>query len=60
MTVQEFFHPTTPGDYPEDFAGENGNYENRCCSCREIFYGHKRRLVCKRCNVEEKRKKEEQ
>ena len=37
-----------PGDWPEDFSHENGNYENRCFSCGELFRGHKRRVQCKR------------
>ena len=28
---------------------ENGNYMNRCIKCKELFLGHKRRLLCKEC-----------
>ena len=43
--------PTTnrPGDWPEDFAHENGNYQCYCIYCGEMFYGHKRRMRCKAC-----------
>jgi hypothetical protein len=30
---------------------ENGQYMNRCMTCRRIFYGHKRRAVCKSCTI---------
>jgi hypothetical protein len=36
-------------DWVEDFAHENGNYQNKCCRCGEMFMGHKRRVVCKEC-----------
>jgi ribosomal protein S27AE len=36
-------------DWPEDFADENGNYQNKCSQCGYIFIGYKRRVVCKRC-----------
>lgn len=38
-----------PNNYTEDFSHENGNYENKCCSCKEHFLGHKRRVICKGC-----------
>lgn len=41
--------PVQPGDWPEDFSHENGNYQNKCCHCGVIFVGHKRRVVCKVC-----------
>jgi hypothetical protein len=43
-------------DWPEDFPGENGNYTNRCIFCKQTFVGHKRRMVCKECFEESKRK----
>lgn len=36
-------------DWVEDKTHENGNYMNRCCYCRHLFMGHKRRVVCKVC-----------
>ena len=36
-------------DWPEDFEGENGNYNNTCTSCGYEFIGHKRRQECKVC-----------
>jgi hypothetical protein len=36
-------------DWTEDFAHENGNYMCRCCVCKRLFAGHKRRVVCKVC-----------
>jgi hypothetical protein len=38
------------GDWPEDFAHENGNYRCRCISCGDSFNGHKRRAVCRVCH----------
>ena len=38
-----------PNDWPEDFPQENGYYSCRCCECNKMFYGHKRRVVCKVC-----------
>ena len=39
-------------DWMEDFGHENGNYWNRCCKCKKMFAGHKRRVVCKECSNE--------
>jgi len=36
--------------WPEDALHENGNYENQCCHCGEMFIGHKRRVSCKPCS----------
>lgn len=36
-------------DWTEDFSHENGNYINTCCQCKEQFFGHKRRVICKHC-----------
>lgn len=36
-------------DWPEDFQHENGNYMNRCRTCKQTFMGHKRRVTCKTC-----------
>lgn len=38
------------GNWTEDFCHENGNYENECCKCNNLFIGHKRRVVCKKCS----------
>ena len=38
-----------PKDWPEDYPGENGCYENLCVYCKSKFYGHKLRAVCKEC-----------
>ncbi len=37
-------------DWPEDFSHENGNYQNQCVGCGEMFKGHKRRVVCRACD----------
>ena len=41
--------PQLPGNWGEDFSHENGDYECRCVHCGNTFYGHKRRVTCKRC-----------
>lgn len=38
-----------PRNWPEDASHENGNYECRCCTCGNLFVGHKRRVTCKVC-----------
>jgi hypothetical protein len=38
-------------DWTEDFPHENGNYMCRCCVCKRLFAGHKRRVVCKTCST---------
>jgi hypothetical protein len=39
----------SPRSYAEDFELENGNYLNRCCACRHLFFGYKRRVICREC-----------
>lgn len=41
----------TAGDWPEDYAHENGCYMCKCFQCGNIFHGHKRRPVCKVCST---------
>lgn len=41
---------SSPRDWPEDSAHENGNYLNSCCGCKLTFIGHKRRVVCHVCH----------
>lgn len=36
-------------NWTEDFPEENGNYQNSCAMCGEMFLGHKRRVVCRIC-----------
>ncbi len=43
----------TNRDYPEDFVEENGNYQNKCVPCGELFCGNKHRRVCKKCATEQ-------
>lgn len=38
-----------PCDWPDDFAGENGNYRNKCPTCGIMYVGHKRRVSCRIC-----------
>lgn len=40
---------SSAGNWPEDFSGENGNYQRRCSTCGNLFLGYKRRLTCKVC-----------
>lgn len=39
----------SPGDWPEDFAHDNGCYRCTCSTCARSFTGYKRRLMCKIC-----------
>lgn len=36
-------------DFPEDWAGENGQYQHDCTACGIRFIGNKHRLYCKMC-----------
>lgn len=45
--------PFSERDWKEDFSHENGNYLCKCCLCKNYFYGHKRRPVCKLCLTED-------
>jgi hypothetical protein len=38
-----------PQNWTEDYMHENGMYQNRCLECKELFFGHKRRVICKTC-----------
>lgn len=40
-------------DWKEDWRFENGNYFCTCMFCKELFTGHKRRVVCKLCAIEQ-------
>ena len=40
---------TDSKDWTEDFAHENGNYQNKCSTCNALFMGHKRRVTCREC-----------
>jgi len=48
----------TERDYQEEASMENGNYENRCIECGNLFIGYKRRVLCKICQEEIDRKNE--
>lgn len=37
-------------NWVEDYSHENGNYQNKCCLCDNLFIGHKRRVTCKLCD----------
>ena len=39
----------SPKNWTEDYKHENGNYICNCYKCKEYFYGHKRRPLCKEC-----------
>lgn len=36
-------------DWKEDSIHENGNYVCRCVKCHLLFYGYKRRVICRAC-----------
>lgn len=42
----------SPKNYKEDYTKDNG-YICKCYTCREHFYGHKRRTICKECITEQ-------
>lgn len=50
MTYEEIRN--SPKSFQEDYSHENGNYYCTCYKCKELFIGHKRRVVCKECQVE--------
>ncbi len=37
--------------WPQDFHLENGHYECICADCGGHFYGRKRRVLCRVCDV---------
>lgn len=37
-------------NWTEDFSHENGKYINKCTICSHYFIGHKRRVICKKCD----------
>jgi len=39
----------SPGDWPEDYAHEDGCYQCKCFQCGNLFHGHRRRALCKTC-----------
>lgn len=41
-------------DWTEDSHLENGNYQNRCIRCEQLFLGYKRRPICKSCHNQNK------
>lgn len=53
--VSEFYN-LTERDFPEDFIFENGRYQNTCIQCKQLFMGFKRKLTCKVCENDNKRK----
>ncbi len=36
-------------DFPDDAKNENGNYQNKCLLCDEVFVGNKGRVTCRLC-----------
>lgn len=47
MTEQRSTHR----DWLEDAAHENGKYQNTCRDCKQTFIGHKRRFLCRICQL---------
>lgn len=45
--------PDAQRDWTEDFPHENGRYQCHCVECGLMFYGHKRRHICKLCANED-------
>lgn len=46
-------------DWKEDFQHENGNYICLCVKCKNTFFGHKRRMICRACMKPERQKAKE-
>src|SRR5690606_30480947 len=40
----------SPKNWTEDYKLDNGHYVCTCSVCKEQFYGHKRRVVCRVCD----------
>lgn len=40
-------------NYPSDYADGHNKYICNCAVCDNLFYGYKRRLVCKECYIED-------
>jgi hypothetical protein len=38
-------------DWPEDYTGGENQYECKCSTCGNSFFGHKRRVTCKACTA---------
>ena len=53
MSWPPFIPPPGPHDWPEDAVNDddNGCYMNVCLFCKRTFVGHKRRMVCKACDL---------
>lgn len=49
VAKSQLYPESTEYDYPEEWHTENGLYQHECSVCHNIFYGHKRRIVCKKC-----------
>lgn len=49
--VETAMFESAPGDWPEDFEHENGQYQNVCEKCKTLFMGNKRRFYCKTCST---------
>jgi hypothetical protein len=50
-TLSLFWQGFTDRDWTEDLSHENGNYTNKCFYCEQNFLGHKRRIVCRKCQL---------
>src|ERR1700741_4917221 len=38
-------------NWPEDYDHENGHYQCKCYKCERAFFGNKRRITCKQCDL---------
>lgn len=47
--LPKLFGTESERDWQEDLSHENGNYTNKCIECGLFFWGHKRRVICKKC-----------
>jgi hypothetical protein len=45
-----------PYNWPPLGIDDNDGYQNRCVSCKELFWGHKHNVQCKKCHNDAKAK----
>ena len=44
--------PNSPKNWVEDYNGGENQYICTCIKCKQSFYGYKRRVLCKECEID--------